>query len=130
MEQKSKLNQTKYTVSQLKHTSLNHIGLLVLLTVQNSIVNVCIQRAIALSLINVSRVLDVRKTALPALLDPMVRFGHPFSGLPGLDSVVVQLIDLFKRQALSFRDAEIGENETAEAGRSPDEEHLHSEPSI
>jgi hypothetical protein len=112
-------------------TKLTILNILTILTLLNSIVNVGIQGTSAIDrAISVSRVLNVCKTALPALLGPMVRFGHPFGGLPGLDSVIVQLIDLFKRQALGFRDAEIGEDETAETRRSPDEKHFDSESSI
>jgi len=88
--------------------------------------------ALSLTLIVVSFLtpLNIDNTALSAFLDPVVGLGHPVSGAPGLDAVVVQLIDLFKRQALGFRDEEIGEKETAETGGSPDEEHLDFETCI
>lgn len=74
--------------------------------------------------------LNICNAALPALLDPVVRFRHPSGGLPGLDAVIVQLIDLFKRQALGLGDEEVGEDKTAETSSSPDEEHLGAQAGV
>jgi len=73
---------------------------------------------------------SVSNAALSALFDPMVTLRNPFRGLPGLDAVVVQFIDLFEGQSLGFGNAEPGENETAHTSRSPDEEDLDTETSV
>jgi hypothetical protein len=44
--------------------------------------------------------------------------------------VHVQQVDLFERKSLRLGDAEVREDDTAEACRSPDEEHLGAEVSI
>jgi len=44
--------------------------------------------------------------------------------------VVVQDIDLLERKTLGLGDAEVGEDETSQAGRSPDEEHLDAKGGI
>lgn len=67
---------------------------------------------------------NISNTALPAFLDPVVRLRYPLGGLPRFNTIIVHFIDLFKRQALGFRDKEVGEKETAKTGGSPYEEHL------
>ena len=95
-----------------------NFALLVLLSIR---LHVGIHRVSTLPGVNA---LNICHAALPAFLGPMVRFWHPSGRLPGLDTVIVQFIDLFKRQALGFRNEEVGEDETAETSGSPDEEHL------
>lgn len=101
-----------------------NFALLVLLSIS---LHIGIHRVSALPRVNA---LNICHAALPALLDPMVRFWHPSGRLPGLDAVIVQFIDLFKRQALGFRNEEVGEDETAETSGSPDEEHLRAQSGI
>jgi len=44
--------------------------------------------------------------------------------------VLVENINLLKRETLGLGHAEVGEEEAANAGRSPDEEHLRAEVAI
>ena len=44
--------------------------------------------------------------------------------------ILVEDIDLFERETLGLGHAEVGEEETSEAGRSPDEEHLGTKVAI
>src|SRR5579859_4029764 len=103
---------------------LDHFTLLTLLAI---LLHSGIHRMSTLSRVNP---LNIRNTALPALLNPVVRFWHPSGGLPGLDAVIVQLINLFKRQALGLRNEKVGEDKTAEASTSPDEKYLGAQSRI
>lgn len=87
----------------------------------------CIHRMSALSRVNTLNICDA---ALPALLNPMVRFWHPCGWLPGLDAVIVHLINLFKRQSLGLRDEKVREDKTAETSCSPNEKHLGAQSCI
>lgn len=74
--------------------------------------------------------LDLRDTALPAFLSPVMRFWNPVCGLPGFDVVIIQFVDLFEGETFGFGDEEVGKDETAETCGSPDEEYFDSETSI
>jgi len=54
----------------------------------------------------------------------------PVSNRPDGGRVLVENVDLFERETLGLRDAEVGEDEASDASRSPDEEYLGPEVAV